>query len=124
MLDILTSYPVRFTKAAGCSTDYSRLLGAAEKCCSAGRPSREEGSIGAGGCKKEQKTARCTRGVQNTGEELHIHTDNGREQSQRFSTSLPVLGGQKHMLGFGNKDKKLGIRGYNSVFCWERARLH
>lgn len=40
----------------------------------------EEGNIGAGDCKKDQKAAHSTEGVQNAGEELHIHTDHRKRE--------------------------------------------
>lgn len=80
MHTILTNYPVQFRKPVGCGIDWSRLLGAAEECLCAGRPSGEEGDIGAGDCEKDQKPARSPEGVQNAGEELHIHTDNRKRE--------------------------------------------
>lgn len=80
MHNILTDYPMQFRKTAGCGIDYSRLLGVAEKCLCAGRLSGEEGNTGAGGCEKDQKTARSTEGVQNAREELHICTDNRKRE--------------------------------------------
>lgn len=109
MLNILTSYSVRLRKAPGCSTDYSRLLGAAEKCCSAGRPSGEEGSIGAGGCKKEQKTAHSSRGVQNTGEDLHIRPANRERNPSGFQ--LPCLSSEDRSIC---RVSRTGIRNWGS----------
>lgn len=74
-----------------------------------GRPSGEEGSIGAGGCKKEQKTAHSSTGVQNTGEDLHIRPANRERNPSGFQ--LPCLSSEHRSIC---RVSRTGIRNWGS----------